>query len=955
MNDGGTGRFMDTLGSDEFIKVLVNRTAANKIEGGCTSQCFPRVMSLDIAYYQLDGNEKKIVDATLSFESFDKDTATHGYTLKFSYSPLHYWGLIKKFAFERRIFQLLFVAIGCIAVGVAAAFWLVVRLTTQLANPPRMRFWSMYSLIAPPAFSGTLLGLVPIVILTFALTTLINGPKFFGFYEQNTWIVDGRWKLHYMDADIDPANLLRARYGRMGVGFIVISAMCLYQGAKIFLPDRATKREKELEKKRDPRAEKESVWTPIVWRRSNMVFTCYMMGMFSLFFVEFSFWSNFGTYYWYVFIAYTILDMFIGNVVDFQLKEVLLTAPVGTGFGIVTGITTLGASDFLDFLLGYFLDLVLLMLFRVYIDPTLGDFLDWVADTYAKTIHVAKQKLPKWLATRLGIEQDPPEGEGGAKAEEEEAGGEGGETVEPILDSFGSYSTDTLSLFYFPYCIFLLMWFRYETGLPELYGIKEQDMEYYLWFSLIIIPFQVMADIFIHGVLELFHGWKIYDYLVYTRYRFLQRETRWKGLEDSLDECIDESMRTLDQMCFSSQYYMMMTIAVNGIVYFVLGVQMMTRNNYNMWGDPALIYIVIFVVTLAHFVGKVLLFLAIKFNLWKIKHENTAWHSNVEDDDDFEIPDMEDLQGASHDAYLMNQRITSETFRYKFLNYNRSWLINQLPSVLTQRTLRRSRPYLINQFTRILNQLNQDISSDSEEEGPDFGPVALTAKSRNIIRMWLSKAKKQLRLREAVQPLINKARGANCEQCLSKKQLQVRVVIPLEELALQFEQDHPENEFNKVQWKKFWMQHQRYETLCLPCISRSKEDERQAAMKGAMSESDDDQPETLLSQLYPDWGPVYLAAASQAILLQWYRQAQERVFGQSGRKRKQVILDDVSDDSGDEDANLFGSTEDFSEASKAIAIKWLRTARARLQSRMGTVRSTGKPAEKQRTQRFQRK
>ena len=33
-----------------------------------------------------------------------------------------------------------------------------------------------------------------------------------------------------------------------------------------------------------------------------------------------------------------------------------------------------------------------------------------------------------------------------------------------------------------------------------------------------------------------------------------------EDLEDSLDECIDESVRTLDQMCFSSQYYMMMTV-----------------------------------------------------------------------------------------------------------------------------------------------------------------------------------------------------------------------------------------------------------------------------------------------------------------------------------------------------------------------------------------------------------
>ena len=71
---------------------------------------------------------------------------------------------------------------------------------------------------------------------------------------------------------------------------------------------------------------------------------------------------------------------------------------------------------------------------------------------------------------------------------------------------------------------------------------------------------RVPSQVFTLSVLELFHGWKIYDYLIYTRYRFLQRETRWKGLEDSLDECIDESVRTLDQMCFSSQYYMMMTV-----------------------------------------------------------------------------------------------------------------------------------------------------------------------------------------------------------------------------------------------------------------------------------------------------------------------------------------------------------------------------------------------------------
>ena len=79
---------------------------------------------------------------------------------------------------------------------------------------------------------------------------------------------------------------------------------------------------------------------------------------------------------------------------------------------------------------------------------------------------------------------------------------------------------------------------------------------------------------------------------------------------------------------------------------------------------------------------------------------------------------------------------------------------------------------------------SQDISSDSDDEGgPKFGIVALTAPSRNIVRWWLAQARRRLRLREVVQPLINKARGAQCEICLSRKQLQVECIIPLEVLA----------------------------------------------------------------------------------------------------------------------------------------------------------------------------
>ena len=328
-----------------------------------------------------------------------------------------------------------------------------------------------------------------------------------------------------------------------------------------------------------------------------------------------------------------------------------------------------------------------------------------------------------------------------------------------------------------------------------------------------------------------------------------------------------------------------------------------------------------------------LIWVAMRVNLWRIKHENTAWHTTIADEDEFDLPGWDDMKGASHDAYLMNQRITSETFRYKFLNYNRAWLINQLPSILTPRTLRRSRPYLINQFTRILNALNQDISSDSDrDDGPKFGIPILSAPTRKLVRWWLNKAQRRLKLREVVQPLINKNRGTQCEQCLSRKLLQVEIIVPIEDLDDRFQEENGEDEFDQVLWKNFWIKHQKYRTLCLGCISQRLEKERRAALVGAMREESDGGEG---DSEYPEWGAVYLNAASKAILMGWYKTAQNRLFGKGGRRRQRVQID-VSDDEGEDvPAEWAQAAVALSESSKSIAVKWLRTARAKLQKDKG--------------------
>jgi hypothetical protein len=327
--------------------------------------------------------------------------------------------------------------------------------------------------------------------------------------------------------------------------------------------------------------------------------------------------------------------------------------------------------------------------------------------------------------------------------------------------------------------------------------------------------------------------------------------------------------------------------------------------------------------------------------LYKLKHEDTAWHSTLggADDDEFGVPrwdELDKIKGASHEAYLMNQKITSETFRFRFLRYNRPWLVNQLPNILTPRTLRRSRPYLIAQLTKILGSVNPDVSSDSDSDDdgrPQFGPVSLNTASRSIARLWLAQARRRKRLREVVQPLISRARRGECEKCLSRKQLQVMLLIPIEVLGDRFEKEHPSDEFDKVAWKNFFNRNAKYKTLCLSCIQQDQETEKQKAarlQRGAVdydSDSDDG----------PRFGPVYLNAAATAIILKWKYTASDEVRRRGGRTASAAL---ISDDDSDDDESVAWAKKrlKLNAASKALAIRWLRMARAHKQA--GGVRAT---------------
>ena len=86
---------------------------------------------------------------------------------------------------------------------------------------------------------------------------------------------------------------------------------------------------------------------------------------------------------------------------------------------------------------------------------------------------------------------------------------------------------------------------------------------------------------------------------------------------------------------------------------------------------------------------------------------------------------------------------------------------------------------------------------------------------------------------------------------------------------------------------------------------------------------------------YPEWGPVFLSAASKAMLLNWYRKAQRLRAGKKG-KRREKVLKTISDDEGDDAPfDWLKEMPNITPATNAIALKWMRSARARLQKKKG--------------------
>merc|ERR1711871_1251611 len=637
----------------------------------------------------------------------------------------------------------------------------------------------------------------------------------------------------------------------------------------------------------------------------------------------------------------------------------------------------MGAENFVDFIISYFVEQALMVFERIVMDPGLK----YIAKLWPKWRMMLKRRFAK--KRHMTREQRARE-EAEWKRINEEIALES-EGVEPLIDSFAVYANETVAMLMGPFVLIYLLNFLNETQIPIMYNIKERELNFYIYFAIICVPFTLVADVFLHMTQELYHGWKVYDFVAYQKYRFSVRENRWQmEAWDTLDESIAEPLQTVDMMCFSSQFYFMASIHGAGILLTMFGMTITLRQRSNPFADQMLPVIIVGMWGFVTCINWMCRCFANIVGIWDRK----SLQGTVDDEIAAKLAIGEGRQEDLEAERLELQAMNSERFRHRFLDRSRPWVLQHLVELLTPRTLQMpgadGRPvieYIRDVYTDLMNLAEgrrrpgdrEDISSD---EGDDemlaqrrnWSKAPLSKSSAAILRKWLEHARRRRTLLKLVKGTIERATADTCALCGRTASSGARMRCDLavdgkaddsaiDVLIEGFQKDYPGRKFEPNLWTAYFRSHASFITRCHHCIDRleaARADKikrhpgaGRATLAMDMSSDDEDDEDDVVFE------PMVITRSSieGKLMSKWLNAVRRRLGGAFPRphareemeayakkmrdfKLKKAKADMrakgyISDDE-DEDGNVILKVGEISAATKALAKHWLIKARSSL-------------------------
>ena len=915
----------------------------------------------------------------------------YDYVIEVHYFPMVWFDLLNSFEFEWEIYLIVFLLVGVCTVLAGILFWGLHRLLTRMKHPPPFRFRAMFALVAPPPAIGVFLGSVPVWmgygliylwLVSMASEQPVEKPTAVNFEGHA-----GDWQ---DQAILDLDRIDTYRVGRIGTSFLFMGMYLTMMGCKMFVPESADDHadddtmaevggdaEALMDDDDEEMLPPSEFWTPLLWKRTHMLLSCYITCGGCLFIWEFSYSESFSKNVNQVIIALKFVQMMLDQALASYLRENLLIAPILVTIEITEIMITMGSDSLVDFIQCYGIELLVMILERLYMDPGMK----YAAKLMPKWQMMFKRRFAK--KRHMTREQRARE-EAEWKRINEEIALES-EGIEPLLDSYGVYANETSAAFLTPLVNLHLIVFGQYTEIPSLYGIKSKDLLFYLLFAFVNIPFSLACDMFLLMAQELIHGWKVYDYVAYQNYRFQVREQRWQmAAWDTLDESIAEPLQAIDMMCFSSQFYFMTTVLAWGNITIMFGITIILRNETNFFADVALPMLIVGTWSLGTFINWFCRKCADQTGLWSRR----SLQGTVDDEIAAKLAIGEGRQEDLEAERLELQAMNSERFRHRFLDRSRPWVLQHLVELLTPRTLQMpgadGRPvieYIRDVYTDLMNMGEgrrrpgdrADISSDEGDDDLEnmrrhWSKAPLSKPSAALLRYWLERARMRRKLHKLVQGTIKRAVTDTCALCgrttASGARMRCDLAMDgraddyaLDKLIKGYEETYPDREFDPNLWQSYFRQHASFITRCEQCINLAEQAKKKAPSrrpgKGrgtrAQDISDDDDSDEEQAVFEPM--VVTRTSVEGKAMSKWLNAARRRLGGNFPRPNARAEMEAYAQKMRDyklkkarEEAKakgLISDDDDFDESSKmevgylnaatkALCKLWLIRARASL-------------------------
>lgn len=638
----------------------------------------PRRVIFQMAYFQESQDKKKLVSADMQLQSFDNDDTNTVYYLMLAFEALGWQDLMNEFQLPYHVYGILYCLIGLGAVGATLVAWAGIRLKVRKANQPPFRLLECYEFMFWWPVQGVTFATLPVVFAC-GFIKLLLAPEF-----NFTGAIPCTYG-ELASAQTDESESERCRQGRTGTCFLLAGMLMLVSGSRLIIP-----RLREVEEQfllQQPthllsregltlRAEqRQQIRTvPIRWKRAHLIFVSVFLIFPLTLLWEFTYCDFFGENALYFIIGFSFAMNFVDNALSRAVREELIQVPLSTACSVVLFVGTLGADDFVDFCEGFFLELLYGIAERL----ILGTLFEAIDKGTAYAAHWAKTRSWFWRFTLILTAGRSTrallmnEGKDEEEISPEEMVQEG-TPIEEAMEEVIGCGTTCMSTIMTPFIIGAIYVFAPETEIPVSYDIRSRDLICYLLFGIIIAPFQVMMDIFMNHATELQNNVRIYDYMLYSKWRWRNRVTRWLFDDPRLDQSIAEPLQSVNHLAFSPQFYFIETYYTWGMLVLLLSITVFLRKHLNPMDDPALFVLVGQMFLLNYLLDRMIRWLTSSV-LWKPMDNNN-----------FRI--------FSRSVALALQRkdaaLAQEKYRQWFWQRHSGWLVGHLNDIFTPRSRER--------------------------------------------------------------------------------------------------------------------------------------------------------------------------------------------------------------------------------------------------------------------------